>query len=121
MLDNIALVGTGILIPLIMILFGALLRNNPPKEINNYYGFRTKRSMRNIQTWEFANRYFGSLWLREGIFTLAMALVTMIWSLNQNDRIQGILIFVNMAFQVVLIFLDIYFTTRALKERFPEN
>jgi len=53
-----------LLIPLTMLFFGWLLFRRTPKEINYVYGYRTKRSMMNEETWRFANQYFG----KHGIF-----------------------------------------------------
>ena len=51
-----------LLIPLIMLLFGWLFFRRTPKKINYVFGYRTKRSMRNKETWKFANQYFGKVW-----------------------------------------------------------
>ena len=51
-----------LLIPLTMIFFGWLLCRKTPKEINYIYGYRTKRSMMNEETWRFANQYFEKAW-----------------------------------------------------------
>ena len=45
-----------LMIPLIMIVFGKVFLKNPPKEINLIYGYRTGRSMKNKDTWNFAHR-----------------------------------------------------------------
>ena len=45
-----------LLIPLTMLFFGWLLFRRTPKEINYAFGYRTKRSMRNEETWKFANQ-----------------------------------------------------------------
>lgn len=46
-------------IPLLMFGFGAYFRKNAPKEINPYFGYRTKRSMRNQETWQYAHKHCG--------------------------------------------------------------
>ena len=51
-----------LLIPLTMIFFGWLLFRKTPKEINYVYGYRTKGSMMNEETWRFANQYFEKAW-----------------------------------------------------------
>ena len=51
-----------LLIPLTMLFFGWLLFRKIPKEINYVYGYRTKRSMMNEETWRFANQYFEKAW-----------------------------------------------------------
>ena len=53
-----------LLIPVLMIGFGRCFRKNAPKEINPVFGYRTRMSTRNLDTWKFAHHYFGRLWYR---------------------------------------------------------
>lgn len=56
------------LIPLICIAIGgAILRFFPPKKINSFYGYRTPRSMKNQENWDFAQKYAGQLMLSWGL------------------------------------------------------
>ena len=48
-----------LIIPIIMILIGVITMRDIPEKVNNYVGYRTARSMKNIDTWRFANRYSG--------------------------------------------------------------
>ncbi|VEJ35943.1 Predicted integral membrane protein [Aedoeadaptatus ivorii] len=58
------LVAMGVLlVPIIMIVFGWLLYARGPKEINPTYGYRTKRSMKSPEAWQFAQKFFGKIWL----------------------------------------------------------
>ena len=41
--------------------------NKAPKDINHTFGYRTKRSMMNKDTWSFAHAYIGKLWLICGL------------------------------------------------------
>ena len=50
-----------LLIPITMIVIGRLFLNNAPKDINYVFGYRTKRSMMNLETWKFAHEYIGNL------------------------------------------------------------
>ena len=45
----------GLLLPAIMILFGAVFTKAAPKKINYIFGYRTVMSMKNRDTWEFAH------------------------------------------------------------------
>ena len=64
-----------LLIPLILLGAGALLAKHPPKQINWAYGYRTRRSTKNKETWLFAQVYAGRLWMRLSWPMLAAALV----------------------------------------------
>ena len=48
------------LMPVLMIIFGQLFQKRPPGQINSVYGYRTKMSMLNMDTWDYAHRYFGT-------------------------------------------------------------
>lgn len=52
---------------LILVLTGWLTRRYPPQKINSVYGYRTKSSMRNQQTWDAAKRYSSNLILFAGV------------------------------------------------------
>ena len=45
-----------LLMPLFMIVFGRVFMTNAPKDINTSFGYRTKRSMKNQDTWAFAHK-----------------------------------------------------------------
>ncbi|MCX2718708.1 SdpI family protein [Lentiprolixibacter aurantiacus] len=47
---------------------GILWRRFPPKNINYFYGYRTQRSMKNQQTWDFANQIGPDMFIRTGFF-----------------------------------------------------
>ena len=68
---------TVLLIPGCMIGFGRHFRDHPPGEINSSFGYRSARSMRNRETWDFAHAYSGRFWYRAGRPMLAVTLVWM--------------------------------------------
>ena len=62
----------------------------PSKKINTGYGYRTKASMRNQQTWQEANRYSSKLMLFCGIALVIIALLSFFVSfLSQTGTITG--------------------------------
>lgn len=65
-----------ILVPIVcgtvLLLAGCLLYKYPPKRINILYGYRTKSSMQNQETWDFAQRVCARVAMKAGVFcTLA--------------------------------------------------
>ena len=74
-----------LLLPLIMIGFGKSFMKEPPGEINSAYGYRTRRSTKNWDTWTFAHRYFGSLWYRCGRIMLRLTVVVLFFVMGQED------------------------------------
>ena len=55
-----------LLIPCLMIFAGRMMWKHTPKIINGDVGYRTSRSMKNIDTWRFANEHCGKLWCKIG-------------------------------------------------------
>ena len=109
-----------LLVPVTMILLGNLFYYRPPKKINSIYGYRTKRSMKNSQTWKFAHEHCGWLWMRFGavMFALSLACINMVRG-KDVDTIGicgGIIIMV----QCLLLVLTIPITERALRKNFDE-
>lgn len=64
-----------LLIPTVMMLAGYMMRKHCPKQINRVVGYRTARSMKNMDTWKFAHDYCGRLWQRIGAFLLPLSVL----------------------------------------------
>ncbi len=110
-----------LLIPSVMIGFGAYFKNHPPKEINCIFGYRTARSMKSKETWDFAHRHFGRLWVTFGWILLPISTVVMLFALGKDKDTVGIFGAVVCLTQVAVIILSIIPTEIALKKNFDEN
>ena len=73
MASKIIMAAALLIIPLTMIGFGELLRKFPPP-VNGVFGYRTKRSMRDPESWVLAQRLIGETWTKWGIATLLFTL-----------------------------------------------
>ena len=109
-----------LLVPLTMMLFGYLFYFKPPKNINRIYGYRTKRSMKNSRTWEFAHEYCGWLWMRFGVVLFALSLACMNMLREKNVDTIGIWGGVLVMIQCILLVLTIPLTEKALRKNFDE-
>ena len=78
-----------LLIPLIMLLFGWLFFRRTPKKINYVFGYRTKRSMRNKETWKFANQYFGKVWYLCGLLSAPLSVIAMAIVFEKGNGYNG--------------------------------
>lgn len=58
---------TWLLCGAIFMMAAALLRYKPPRKINHLYGYRTPRSMRNQEIWDFAQHQSARLMMRSGL------------------------------------------------------
>lgn len=108
------------LLPLTMIYFGKRFRSLPPKSINLWYGYRTRRSMQNRDTWVFAHHHLGRIWHPLGWVMLVVSAAAMAGLLGRDmDTIAlwaTVLIFV----QTVPMILPVISTERALKRTFDQ-
>jgi uncharacterized membrane protein len=110
-----------LLIPLTLIGFGVLWKKNPPKTINWAYGYRSTWSMKSKETWDFAHRYVGRLWVYTGIPLALISVLALIAFRNSDlDELGRIVLIVN-AIQLLGLFLPIIPTEIALKNRFDKG
>lgn len=63
------------LIPLLIVVVGWLLFKFPPKNINWFLGYRTKKSMKDKKAWKEANEYCGKLFFAIGLIELVISFV----------------------------------------------
>lgn len=109
-----------LLIPGCMTVLGRSFVKNPPEEINGGYGYRTARSMRNRETWAFAQRFSGGFWVRAGWPTMAVSLVWMVLLFGREiDTVANFGLLLT-ALQMVPFLAVIPATERALKRNFDD-
>ena len=108
-------------VPAVMIGFGALWLRKPPANISAVYGYRTTRSMKNRDTWVFAHRYCGRIWLVCGCILAPVSLAAMLLVLGEGTGTVGTMGTVVLFAQLVPLVGSIVPTERALKRTFDEN
>ena len=109
-----------LIIPLLMVGFGLLLMKNPPKKINSVYGYRTRRSVRSQETWDFAHYYFGKLWLVCGLVSIPISLGPICLVLGKSEQVISVAGLIVLGIQTLLLLVTILLTERALKKNFDE-
>ena len=110
-----------LLILLTMIFFGWLLFRKTPKEINYVYGYRTKRSMMNEETWRFANQYFGKAWYLCGLISVPLSVMAITLVLGKGTETVGTIGGIITMLQMIPLVGAIIPTEIALKKNFDEN
>lgn len=115
------ILASDILIPTIMVIFGAIFRKRPPKKINSFYGYRTSMSMKTYATWEFAHKYCGSIWVRAGLIILPLSVIPMLLVINRSIDTIAIVGNVICFAQLILLILTIIPVEKALKRNFDEH
>lgn len=110
-----------ILIPVMMIVFGRIMWKHCPREINGFVGYRTKRSMKNMDTWRFAHDYCGRLWWKIGWIMIFLSILVQIPFFHGTENTVGIVGGVICALQCILLVGSIVPTERALKKTFCKD
>lgn len=110
-----------LLIPTTMIITGRMMWKHCPKEINGVVGYRTTRSMKNIDTWKFAHEYCGKLWWKLGWITIILSVLIQIPFIHSSDNTVGVVIAIICTVQCVVLITSIFPTESALKRTFNEN
>ena len=115
------LIVCNLLLPALLIIVGALMARFPPKKINALYGYRTERSMKNEDTWQFANKYSGALIWKIGWIALAVAAVLSIALWRFGKGAMSIVNLLLMTAQCVAVIVIIPMTERVLKDAFDDE
>ena len=110
-----------LLLPVCMSGFGRYFRNKAPGQINMLFGYRTSRSTKNRDTWEFAHHYFGRLWYRLGLIMLPVTVAAMMPVFGKNIDFVGFYGSIVSLVQIVVMLVPIWFTESALKRTFDED
>lgn len=109
-----------LLVPAVMLYFGWRFLKKPPKHINSFYGYRTSRSMKNQQTWDFAHQVCGRLWFRWGLVLLPLSLLAMLLVMGKDVEELGLWLIGVTVIQVVVLLGSIVPVERALKKNFDQ-
>lgn len=85
----------------------------PPKKINNFYGYRTGKSMKNQDIWDFANSFFLKQFLLYSAISLVAVLV--LTFINPNITWQP------MAIMLLSLAVSVIKTEQALNNNFDSD
>ncbi len=110
-----------LLIPIVMIIAGNMMWQHAPEKINGTIGYRTARSMKNMDTWKFAQDYCGRLWRKMGWIIFIPSVVIHFPFYHNSKNIIGIVAAVLCTIQCLILVLAVFLTERALKRTFTED
>jgi uncharacterized membrane protein len=79
---------------LLILLLGLFFYFYPPKKINGIYGYRTPRSMKNLENWHFANKLSAKYMLLNSFLAFLIFMVSF-WTLKNSISVDA-LILINM-------------------------
>lgn len=110
-----------LLIPAVMLVFGRMFAQNAPGKINMTFGYRTARSMKNRDTWEFAHKKIGTLWTKLGAVMLPLSVIAMFPARGRSEDFIGLWSCALLLLQMIPMIGSICFVEKALKETFDED
>ena len=110
-----------LLIPIIMILCGRMMWKHPPKSINGIVGYRTRRSMINSNTWQYAQEYCGRLWWKIGWVMLLPSVLLHIPFYGSSENVVGVMGCILCTMQCIALIVPLYVTESALKKNFTDK
>ena len=107
--------------PVLLVVAGNLMWRHCPQKINGIYGYRTGRSMKNMDTWKFAHDYCGRLWWKMGWCMLIPSVLIQIPFYHSSETVIGIVGCVLCTIHIVALFISIFRTEGALKNTFSDD
>ena len=117
----IFMVVMALLLPVSMVGIGLFYRRHAPKRINGACGYRTARSMKSQQAWDFSNHRFAELWLCLGWGMLPITVLTMLFCLGRDTGSVTWFALAVEGVQLVVMVGSIIPVEIALKRNFAEN
>ena len=117
----IFMLAMGLLFPVVMILFGTIFMKSAPKKINYILGYRTDMSMKNRDTWEFAHKYFGKLWIRYGLLLIPITVIPMLYVIGNSENVVATVGLIVSFVNTVTLIVPIFFTEKALNRTFDKD
>ena len=106
---------------LILTVGGAVFWACPPKKINGLYGYRTTRSCKSQEAWDFAQRYSAKLMTIFGLAALIVAAAAHLFRNSlciNSDYLMIYDITITFALPIIVAILPIVFTESELRKRF---
>ncbi len=97
-----------------MLLVSFIFMKFPPKKMNYFYGYRTRRSMANQQIWRVANEYSAKLMVK--ITLISFALPPVLYFLYPQLNL-----LITIIIHTVMLLSTLYFTEKLLNKDFDRN
>ncbi len=107
-----------LLLPVTMLIVGRVFLARAPKNINMFLGYRTPMSTKNRDTWQFAHRYCGKIWIWGGLASFLVSVIAMLLVLGREIKTVGLVGALTLIPPFAVIIVSIALTEKALKKAF---
>ena len=110
-----------LMVPAIQLVAGWMMWKHCPRSINNVFGYRTKWSKKNQDTWQFAHDHCGRTWWKVGMVMLVVSALAHIPFYGADEDTIGNVCMILMYVQMAVLIGSVFPTERALKSTFNED
>lgn len=110
-----------LLVPALMITFGCIFLYRAPERMNYFFGYRTRRSMKSLDAWNFAHAQIARWWLALGSVFCAFDVGVMAFIFDESKTTVSIVGCVLSAISIVVLIIPIFPTESALKKHFDKD
>lgn len=107
------------LIPLLMIVFGLVLALYSSRNMNAFFGYRSRISVMSEKAWRFANMFAGVLWAATGMLFTAGNIFIYRYALSQGDMTVEMSVY--MMVQILVLIAVNYPVRKALSRNFDRE
>lgn len=107
-----------LLIPFTLLGYGLFFIRRAPRKINMISGYRTSMSMKNKDTWTFAHKYCGRIYLIAGSISLPVAVILLLCVINQTKNVIAVVGGIICFIEIVPFIVSTILTEKALKNTF---
>ncbi|PCI11801.1 MAG: hypothetical protein COB73_01045 [Flavobacteriaceae bacterium] len=101
---------------LIFVLAGFIMLKFPPKKINSFYGYRTYKSMKNQERWDFAQKYSSLEMIKlGGLLTLSSCLGFFYLPKEKTAM------FIGLGLMILMVIILLFRVERAIQQKFGKH
>lgn len=109
------------LLPLVILFFGLKFEKSAPRSINGLYGYRSARSMKNWDSWQYAHKKIGSLWKKSGLIMLPISVALMFVFIKSSADAISVFGAIIVGLQIAVMLITVFVVEKDLKKSFDEN
>ena len=96
------------IVPIVSLIAGIILLKTASVKINSFYGFRTKTSTRNKQTWEYCNRLCAAILIAVGAISTILVIsfhkvTTLFLGIFEFGELVNIIVIANILLSIPII------------------